>query len=83
MNLSCFEDLSLTPVQVSSFSLGMMRSLPQETTVVKIRSIFVKVIDNSFAWGFFDCSAVVAPKTCGFGACCISRMNIIYVLKQV
>ena len=82
-NLSCFEDLSLTPVQVSSFSLGMMRSLPQETAVVKIRSIFVEVIDNSFAWGFFDGSAGGAPKICGFGACCISLMSIIYVLKQV
>ena len=28
MNLCCFEDLSLTPVHVSSYSLGMMRSLP-------------------------------------------------------
>ena len=27
-NLSCFEDLTLTPAQVSSFSLGMMMALP-------------------------------------------------------
>ena len=61
----------------------MMRSLPQETAVVKIRSIFVEVIDNSFAWGFFDGYAAGAPKICGVGACCISRMSIISILKQI
>ena len=44
MNLCCFEDLSLTPVHVSSFILGMMRSLPYETVVVKIRSILLKIL---------------------------------------
>ena len=30
INLSCFEDLSLSPAQVCSFSLGMMKNIPQK-----------------------------------------------------
>ena len=51
-NLSCFEGLSLTPAQVASFSLGMMKNIPQKNSAVSIRSIFVEVIDITFAWGF-------------------------------
>ena len=66
-NQSCFEEIYLTPAQVSCFSLGMMRSLPQDTVLVKIRSIYVELIDKSFAWGYFDGSADGVPKTCGVG----------------
>ena len=65
INLSCFEDLSLTPAQVSSYCLGMMKNIPQMNFVVSIRTIFVEVIDKTFAWGFFDGSAVGDPKICG------------------
>ena len=64
---SCFEDLTLSPAQVSSFSLGMMMALPQKNTVVIIRSIFVEVIDESFACGYFDGFAAGEPKICGVG----------------
>ena len=48
-NLSCFKDLSLSPAQVSSFSLGMMKNIPQKQYVLSIRNILVEVIDKTFA----------------------------------
>ena len=65
--MSCFEDLTLSLAQVSSFSLGMMMDLPQKNSVVIIRSIYVEVIDKSFACGFFYGSAAGEPKICGAG----------------
>ena len=38
-NQSCFEDLTLMPSQVSSFSLGLLRSFPHDNSDVKIKSI--------------------------------------------
>ena len=35
--------------------------------MVQIRSIFVEVIDKSFAWVFFYGSAAGVPKICGAG----------------
>ena len=64
-NLACFEDLSLSPPQVSSFILGMMKNIPQKHSVVSIRNILVEVIDKSYAWGFFDGSAAGDPIACG------------------
>ena len=66
-NLSCFEDLSLSPAHVYSFSLGMMKNIPQKHSVVSIRTILVEVIDKTYAWGFFDGSAVGDPVFCGAG----------------
>ena len=66
-NLSCFEDSSLSPAQVSSFSLGMMKNIPQKLYVVLNRNILIEVIDKSYAWGFFDGSAVGDPIACGAG----------------
>ena len=66
-NLYCFEDLTLTPAKVSSFSLGMMKNIPQKQFAVSIRTIFVEVIDKTHAWGFFDGSAVGDPISCGAG----------------
>ena len=66
-NLACFEDLSLTPAQVSSFSMGMLKALPHKSSVASIRAISVEFIDKTFAWGFFDGSAAGEPNICGAG----------------
>ena len=52
-----------------------MMSLPQKNAVVKIRSIFVEVIDKSFAWGFFYGSTIGDPKICGVG-------GMLYILDE-
>ena len=52
-NLSFFEDISLTPAQVSSYFLGLMKSLPHKNSAVFARIISVEVIDKTYAWGFF------------------------------
>ena len=65
--MSCFEDLSLTPAQVSSYCLGLMKSLSQKNFAVSTRTISVEVIDKTYAWGFFDGSAAGDPITCGVG----------------
>ena len=67
INLSCFEDLPLIPGQVSSYCLGLMKSLPQKNSAVSTRTIFVEVIDKTYAWGFFDGSAAGDPIICGVG----------------
>ena len=66
-NMACFEDIYLSPAQVSSFSLGMMKNIPQKQFVVSVRNIPIEVIDKSYAWGFFDGSAVGDPIACGAG----------------
>ena len=66
-NQSFFEDHTLMPSQVSSFSLGLLRSFPQDNYVVKIRPVFVESIDKSYPWGYFDGSAAGEPKNCGAG----------------
>ena len=66
-NLSYFEDLTLSPAQVSSFSLGMMKNIPQNQSVLSIRNILVEVIDKTYPWGFFDGSAAGDPVVCGAG----------------
>jgi len=66
-NRFCFEDLVTTPAQVSSYSLGMIKNLPQSLPVVSIRSIFVEDIDKTYAWGYFDGSAAGDPMICGAG----------------
>ena len=45
----------------------MFKALPQNSSVVSIRSISVEAIDKSFAWGYFDGSAAGEPKLCGTG----------------
>ena len=45
----------------------MMMALPQKSSVASIRTIFVEVIDKTFAWGFFYGSAARDPKICGTG----------------
>ena len=50
-NQSCFEDFILMPSQVSSLSLGLLSSYPQDKIVVKIRYVVEAVIDKSFSWG--------------------------------
>ena len=65
--MSCFEDLALTLAQVSSYSLGMMKNIPQSNSVVSIKTIFVEDIDKTYAWGYFDGSAAGDPKICGAG----------------
>ena len=52
-NLVCFEDITMTPAQVSIISLGLLRSLPQENLVVNIRSIVVENIDKTLHVGVF------------------------------
>ena len=47
-NQICFEDQSMIPSQVCSFSLGMLRSFPQDDSVLKIRPVFVETIDKSY-----------------------------------
>ena len=47
-NLVCFEDISMTPAQVSIISLGLLRSLPQDNLVVNIRSVAVEDIDKTY-----------------------------------
>ena len=66
-NLSCFEDLSLSLGHVSSFSLGMMKNIPQKHYVASIHTILMEVIDKSYACGFFDGSAAAEPIACGAG----------------
>ena len=66
-NRSCFEDLVITPAQVSSYSLGMMKNLPQSLPMVSIRSIFVEEIHKTYAWGYFDGFAAGDPMICGAG----------------
>ena len=39
------------PSQVSSLSLGLLSSYPQDKIVVKIRYVVEAVIDKSFSWG--------------------------------
>ena len=45
----------------------MLKNIPQKNSVVLIRTIFVEVIDKTFAWGFFYGSAAGDPKICGVG----------------
>ena len=66
-NLVCFEDISMTPAQVSIISLGLMRSLPHDSLIVNIRSVIVEDIDKSYPWGYFDGSFADDPKICGAG----------------
>ena len=42
-----------------------MRSLPQDSLVVKIISFAVEDIDKSYPWGYFDGSSAGEPKICG------------------
>ena len=80
-NLSCFEDLSLSPAQVSSFSLGMMRNIPQKQSVVSIRNIFVEFIDKTYAWGFFDGSTIGDPNICGAGGMLYLSVDHFFTFK--
>ena len=66
-NQSYFEDQSLMPSQVCSFSLGMLRYFPQEDFVLKIRPVFAKIFDKSYPWGFYDGSAAENLSACGAG----------------
>ena len=66
-NQSCFEDLSLNPSQVCSFSLGMLRYFPQGDPILKIRPVFAETIDKSYPWGFFYGSAAEDSSACGVG----------------
>ena len=66
-NRSCFEDFVTTPAQVTSWSLGLLKNLPQSLSVVSIRSIFVEEIDKTYARGYFDRSAAGDPMICGAG----------------
>ena len=65
--MSCFEDITLSPTQVSSFSLGMMKNIPHKKSVHSIHNILVEVIDKTYPWGFFDGSAAGHPVVCGAG----------------
>ena len=65
INLVCFEDISMTPAQVSIISLGLMRSLPQDSLVVNIKFVGVEDIDKTYPWGYFDGSSAGDPKICG------------------
>ena len=64
-NQICFEDHTLMPSQVCSFSLGLLRYFPQGDFVMKIRHVFAKTIDKTCPWGYFDGSAADAPISCG------------------
>ena len=64
-NLSYFEDTLLSPAQVATFSLGLLKSFPQDNLEVKIRTIAVEIIDKTYPWGYFDGS--VAGELCGVG----------------
>ena len=66
-NRSCFEDCDSSPALVSSYSLGMLKNIPRNLSVISIRSIVVEDIDHSFAWGYFDGSAAGDPMLCGAG----------------
>ena len=80
-NLSCFEDLSLSPAQVSSFSLGMMKKITQKNFVVSIRNILVEVIDKSYAWVFFMDLQLGTPLLVVLEVCYSYHMFIIFPLK--
>ena len=45
----------------------MMMALPRKSSMTSIRTIFVEVIDKTYAWGFFDGSVVGVPNICGAG----------------
>ena len=81
--MSCFEDLSLTPAQVSSYSLGMMKNLPQSISVASIISIFVEDIDKTYAWGYFDGSAAGDPMIFGAGGILFISDIHFFLSKQV
>ena len=82
-NLSCFEDLSLPPAQVSSFSLGMMGVFPQKSFVASIRTISVEVIDKTYAWGFFTDLWQGYQTFVELEVCYIFLMIIFYPLRLV
>ena len=75
-NQSYFDNQSLKPSHVCSFSLGMLRSFPQGDSVLKIRPVFAESIDKSYPWGFFDGSAAEDASTCGGG-------GILYFLDKL
>ena len=53
-NQSCFEYQFMMPSQVCSFSLGMLRSFPQDDSVMKIRPVFAETMDKTYPWCYFD-----------------------------
>ena len=79
--MSCFEDITLSSAQVSSFSLGMLRNIPQKHSVAAIRNVFVEVIDKTYAWGFFDGSAVGDPHICGAGGMLYLSVDHFFTFK--
>ena len=80
-NLSCFEDISLSSAQVSCYSLGMLRNLLQKHSVVASRNIFVEDVDRTYAWGFFDGSAVEDPHICGAGGMLYLSVDHFFTFK--
>ena len=80
-NQSCFEDQSLMPSQVCSFSLGMLRSFPQDDYVMKIIPIFAETIDKTYPWGYFDRSAADASTSCGAGGILYISDNLSFSFK--
>ena len=66
-NQSCFEEHSLMPSQVCSFSMGLLRSFPQGDFVMKIILVFAETIDKTYPWGYFDGSETDASISFGVG----------------
>ena len=59
-----------------------MRSLPQDSLVVNIRSIDVEDIDKSYPGGYFDGSSAGDPKICGAGGMIyISDEHFFFLLR--
>ena len=64
-NQSCFNDITSMPCLVSSFSLGLLNSYPQDNSVLNIMNVVEENIDTSYPWGYFDGSAARDPQIYG------------------
>ena len=45
----------------------MLRSFPQDDSVLKIKLSFAETIDKNYPWGYFDGSVAEASTSCGDG----------------
>ena len=45
----------------------MLRSFPQDDSVMKIRPVFAETINKTYPWSYFDGSAAEASTSCGAG----------------
>ena len=59
----------------------MLRNLPQKHSMAATRNIFVEDVDKTYAWGFFDGSAIRDPHICGAGGMLYLSVDHFFTFK--